>query len=716
MKGDELMMKRLSWDNRGFSLGGEPAYLMSGEFHYFRVPRGDWSARMRLFREAGGNMLATYVPWLIHEPEEGNFIFENSPDRDLKAFLETAAREGLSVLVRPGPYQYSELVLGGLPEWLVNKYPEILAADETGTPLTPPGVGATASVSYLHPVFLQKARRYYHAFCEVIKPYLASCGGPVVMVQLDNECSGIHLWNGSLDCNPVTVGLGREDGRWAVWLRGKYVSVDAMNRAYKENYESFSRVPPTGREASAQNKIRARDYGDFYASMLAEYLQTLASWLREEGIDAPLCHNSPNPGTNSMFLETVQAMGESFLLGSDHYYTLGPTWEQNNPTPQYAVNALYSIDMLHAMKKPPMIMELPAGNLSDIPPMLPEDLLAAYMTNAALGMKGSNYYIFTGGPNIPGTGTTDDIYDYHAPVGAFGEVRETYRSVKDFGQFMQKHAWLQKTVRSTRVQVGFEWKDTRLWEYQPKAEGPRALSGVRAWELASFDMLMALMSGCMPPVLTPLSGELDVSKPLVVVCPDCMSHENQQRLAGFVKQGGKLLLMPRPPVRDECGGADTTLAGALGISNAEPLVSRGMYARLPGLGRVYDIQDVCAASLPGEAEPLSFDAETETVTGARWAVGRGEVIWLGYTFRYGHFAQAALMEYLTGLLGAKPVAESSNRNIWTTYWTDGVHKLLYVLNLYSSPQKTEITLHDGDRLVRLGEISLPAMKVMTFDL
>ena len=709
------MGKQLTWDNKGFYVDGKPAYIMSGEFHYFRVPRQDWAARMRLLREAGGNMLATYVPWLIHEPQEGQFVFGDCPSRDLQAFLETAAQEGLMVLVRPGPYQYSELAYAGLPGWLVQRYPQVLAMDETGEPICRSGPSEAACVSYLHPLFLQKARRYYAAFCDVIRPYLASNGGPVVMTQVDNECSGVHLWNGSFDCNPDTIGLGWEDGRWAMWLRGKYGTVAAMNEAYRASYAAFSEVPPVGRTTPGLNRVIGRDYGDFYASMIAEYLHTLAGWLREERIDTPVCHNSPNPGTNSLFLETTQAMGDRFLLGSDHYYALSPTWPQNNPTPQYAAAVLYSMDLLHAMRMPPMIMELPAGNLSDSPPMLPNDLLAAYMTNAAMGMKGSNYYIFTGGPNIPGTGTTGDIYDYHAPIGAFGEIRESYQSVKAFGAFMQQRGWLQTAMRSTQVQLGFDWKDTRLWDYQPVSEGPDAITGAEAWRRTSFDLLMAMMSGSMPPAVVPISGELDVAKPLVMVCPDRMRHENQQRLAAFVNNGGKLLLMPKPPVQDEYGRADTILADALGISEAAPLSMRGTHARLPGLGHVYGIKDVCTAEVPQAAQPLCFDAQTDTVIGAQWAVGQGQVIWLGFTFEYRHFAHAALMEYLCGRLGAKPVAESSNRNVWTAYWTDGKHKLLYVMNLFSSPQKTEILLHDGEKPVNLGEIALNAMQVRTFE-
>ena len=105
--------------------------------------------------------------------------------------------------------------------------------------------------------------------------------------------------------------------------------------------------------------------------------------------------------------------------------------------------------------------------------MLPNDLLAAYMTNAAMGMKGSNYYISYRRAQYPGHRHHGDIYDYHAPIGAFGEIRESYQSVKAFGAFMQQRGWLQ-TMRSTQVQLGFDWKDTRLWDYQPVSEGPDA--------------------------------------------------------------------------------------------------------------------------------------------------------------------------------------------------------------------------------------------------
>ena len=61
-------MPSFSFDHTGFQLDGQDAFMISGEFHYFRVPRKDWRRRMQLFKAARGNCIATYVPWAIRAP------------------------------------------------------------------------------------------------------------------------------------------------------------------------------------------------------------------------------------------------------------------------------------------------------------------------------------------------------------------------------------------------------------------------------------------------------------------------------------------------------------------------------------------------------------------------------------------------------------------------------------------------------------------------
>ena len=92
----------VQFDTICYRVNGNPTFLNSGEFHYFRVPKADWRRRMDLFQAAGGNCLATYIPWCLHEPEEGKFVFSNETGvLDFEAFLRVAREAGLYVIARP---------------------------------------------------------------------------------------------------------------------------------------------------------------------------------------------------------------------------------------------------------------------------------------------------------------------------------------------------------------------------------------------------------------------------------------------------------------------------------------------------------------------------------------------------------------------------------------------------------------------------------------
>ena len=251
-------LKRLTFNSTSYLLDGQPVYLLSGEFHYFRVPKSDWRRRMQLFKAAGGNVLATYIPWLLHEPHEGQFRFGGEDWLDLEGFLQVARSEGLYVIARPGPYQYSELVYDGLPGWLVHEYPQLLAQNAQGKTFR------ESSVSYLHPLFLEKVTSWFDVVCPIIARYTVDQGGPVAFVQLDNEMIGIHEWFGTLDYHPETMGFGQPEGRYPRFLRSRYGTIEALDKAYGADYRSFAGVFPTdsGRDA-VQALRRRKDYYDF---------------------------------------------------------------------------------------------------------------------------------------------------------------------------------------------------------------------------------------------------------------------------------------------------------------------------------------------------------------------------------------------------------------------------------------------------------------------
>lgn len=698
----------IQFDRTGFRVDGEDAYLNSGEFHYFRVPRGDWKRRMELFKSAGGNTLATYVPWLIHEPEEGDIRFGDIPNRDLAGFLETAKETGLNVILRPGPYQYSELRNDGLPEWLLRDYPQVLARSREGKPIQ------RSSISYLHPLVLEKARKYYRAFASVARAYMAENGGPVAMIQLDNEVMGIHLWFGSMDYNPETMGFGREDGRYAVWLRKKYGRIEALNGAYDSAYASFAEVTPfpAGKGAEAEGR-RARDYGMFYRAAIAEYFGILRSWLRQDGLNVPLCHNSGNPNMDPLFPEIAEEMGEGFLLGSDHYYTLDQFWAQNSPTPQYALRVLESCDELRAMGMPPSVLELPGGSPSDTPPILREDLLACYMTNAALGAKGVNYYIYTGGPNMPGTGNTCDLYDYNALVRADGSRNETFEAFSKFSEFQKTHRFLQRARRAASVQVAFDWNAMRAGDFEP---GAQTMTGEETGKFLERGVLYTLMCSRCSPELVPLDREPDRSRPLIVPCPSALSDKAQRILLDYLNAGGKVLILPCFPETDEEYRPDTRLRDAVG-GKYRVLEEPPMVVEVLGKDRVFRAGGrVACEELPGDAAVIASDPESGAVLGFEKTVGKGKLIWLGCDWKMTTFDQPVMLEHLLERLGAVPCVESSNRNLFTALWEDDAgRRTLFVLNLYSGAQKTSVRVWAGDT-VWAKDLALAPMEVKVLDL
>ena len=130
--------------------------------------------------------------------------------------------------------------------------------------------------------------------------------------------------------------------------------------------------------------------------------------------------------------------------------------------------------------------------------------------------------------------------------------------------------------------------------------------------------------------------------------------------------------------------------------------------------RVYNLNSVASVErLPEGAAVLARDTRKHTVMGYRLPVGLGSVSWFGFTFQMKTFDQSQMLEWLLEQAGAAPVLASENRNIFTTLWQDSTGRgLAFIMNLYSSPQSTRLTLFPGsDQEQDLGEHHLAAMEV-----
>ncbi|MDM4767672.1 beta-galactosidase [Pelomonas sp. SE-A7] len=148
-----------------FMLDGKPLQIRSGEMHYPRVPRAVWRDRFRKARALGLNTITTYAFWSQHEREPGQWDFTGN--KDLRAFIRTAAEEGLYVILRPGPYVCAEVDFGGFPAWL----------------LRTPGL----RVRSLDPRFMAASQRYLKRIAKEVADLQSSRGGPLLMLQVENE-------------------------------------------------------------------------------------------------------------------------------------------------------------------------------------------------------------------------------------------------------------------------------------------------------------------------------------------------------------------------------------------------------------------------------------------------------------------------------------------------------------------------------------------------
>lgn len=146
-------------------LNGEKFKIISGSIHYFRVVPEYWKDRLEKLKAMGCNTVETYIAWNIHEPKEGEFHFEE--ENDLCGFIELAQELGLYVILRPSPYICAEWEFGGFPAWL----------------LTKPGIRLRCN----NKVYLDCVERYYDKLIPMIVPYQFTKGGPVLMLQIENE-------------------------------------------------------------------------------------------------------------------------------------------------------------------------------------------------------------------------------------------------------------------------------------------------------------------------------------------------------------------------------------------------------------------------------------------------------------------------------------------------------------------------------------------------
>ncbi len=508
-------------------VGDTPIPLLSGEVHYWRLAPQSWADALKKVRQMGIEIVATYVCWDFHEIEPGQYDFtgQTDPRRNLVGFLDLLEEMGFWVIIRPGPYIYSEWQNAGVP-------------------------ARAARLHRLDPQYLALAGHWLQAVSEVIVPRQAGRGGRIILCQAENE----------LDCWPhiytEALGLGSAPGIFQEFLAQRYPDIQALNRVWGSQYTAFGAVRavltlPPGR---SEWMPRYLDFYRFKHWYVVQGIGWTVKTLRELGVEVPIYSNTIAVHSNEPWAEMEQTAG---LNGVDLY----PSRDFHHPDEHrlYLEAARY----LRTYSRLPYIAEFEAGVWhgahveGQIGALGANHYRMAAISAMQAGVVGWNWYMLVNRDNWS-----------MAPINEWG------RSRPDLFEAFRQITALFRTIfpPSLERQVALAASIDPL--HQAAAH-------------ASSEVLQALYEAGLDYHFFDLSQERQVFAPLLFYTGEhWLSQKGQQRLLAYIQAGGHLVCIGASPRFDDCLGPCNLLqfpeaAGAIGDMGAIAVNLQGVNA--PGV-------------------------------------------------------------------------------------------------------------------------------------
>ncbi len=340
-----------------FLLDGEPFQIISGELHPARIPAEYWLHRIQMAKAMGCNTISAYIFWNFHEPEEGVYDFENE-NHNLSEFIRLVKEQDMWLILRPGPYVCAEWDLGGIPPYLL-RIPDI-------------------KLRCMDPRYMMAAEKYISRLAEVIKPYLITKGGPLLMIQIENEYGSFgndrnylmrlkEVWSS----NGVDVPTFTGDGPTTYMLeagslQGSAVGLDPGSSP--EDFELATKMNPGVPVFSSETYPGwLTHWGEQWIKPDTNKLLQDVKFLMDnkKSFNFYVIHG----GTNFGYTAGANSGGKGYEPDVTSYDYDAPINEQGNATPKYfALRKLLSSYLPKGKKLPPvpdplLVLEIPAIGL-----------------------------------------------------------------------------------------------------------------------------------------------------------------------------------------------------------------------------------------------------------------------------------------------------------------------------------------------------------------
>lgn len=398
----------VQFTEKGIKIGKEEIPFYSGSFHYWRSERKNWEKILTEIKEMGFQIVETYIPWSVHEPEEGVFEFGGTyPERDVEAFLELCRKNKLWVIVRPGPHINAEMPSFGYPEWVLEE--ENTVKNPWGSEVLYPYITGPFSIpSYNSNIFYQKVRRYFKRLTPILRRH-AYPKGNIIAIQADNETCNFFR------DNPFILDYSKEAIRdYRAFLKEKYVTIENYNGKLKTAYESFQEImAPEGYKGRAF--LEVQEWIKFKEEQILTALRKIIMLLTEMELNIPIFHNCAYQTYTPISLQRDERIDNLAVAGIDAY-----------PEPGDTKMLKERILFLCGSSRLPYVPEFGSGSWFDRGRVLtPAQEKFGYLYAFMKGLKAINYYMlvernrWTGCPIRNDGSIRKDYYELFVKLNKF---------------------------------------------------------------------------------------------------------------------------------------------------------------------------------------------------------------------------------------------------------------------------------------------------------
>jgi beta-galactosidase len=457
----------------------------------------------RLMREAGINIARIgEFAWAAMEPEEGRFTFDW-----LHQCVETLGRQGIEIVMCTPT--------AAPPAWLTAAYPDTLLVRGDGTRAQHGSRRHYCSTSDTY-------RRHTARIVDALSRAMARHAN-VTVWQLDNEFGPEAGWCHCEGCQ----------ARFQTWLRERYGTLDALNRAWRTGFWSLTfsdwrqiRLDDARVEMYSSQKLDSRR---FWSDMMIDYARSQTAILRRNHPAAMVATNGMGPLFTPV--DYYKLFDELDVACDDLYFDIA-TMDANAA----AMNVYRGL-------KPGRrywITETGSGALDHNKPPTAAQFRAWAWSNWAHG--GDAHFVFRWRTCLSGhEQELQGILEHSgAPRHRYRAVQECFREIAGLRERL-------KDLPLPQAPVALLFDYDTAWAYEASRVGRDVDYPGSIYRLHAKLYERNILADILPPDRDLTGHALVIVPSLMIVRPDVA-----ERLRRYVQQGGVVLATGQAGMRDAC--------------------------------------------------------------------------------------------------------------------------------------------------------------------